>query len=454
MISSHTIDRPMLIDDKIWYRLGNSWMTYNVKLNSHSFVADFPDTISSTRINGSCVTDGHFIYSLDKNRNIMVYDTQNNVYSIKITTNKPPDFMEHRFSLMLNGNIFMNTNFGINIRSQKFKSLRQANVSPHNRNWKRRRYIKDQKTNELFTMDEQLGGEFHVIQDLKETDDEYLCKLSDCQPIIPFTTFTVQNFMLYDHYIFSHSIINVVGIDKCLRLIIQDIEHDVEQNGHLKSYGIKDINISFYLQEMIVVDHYDDMNKFIVSRFVKQVNNKLYIPHDILSLIVLFHGDYYNKKIHFFDGFSYGPDTPHRSYHDQMSLGVAINTFIQKTQKEEIKKEQATKEIATTEEKDEVKEFENVLNEWKLIKNEGDELNEKLSKRHETGNVQKKKISKKERKEIEAAEDEVMESENMVNEWKSINNDQNELIEKLLKEYERLNKRNKSLKQKLKMIEN
>ena len=459
MISSYRIGQPMLIDGNIWYRLDNyvtsSWMTYNVKLKSHSFAATIPDEILAiTPINGLCVTDGHFIYLFEKDQNITVYDTQNNVYSIKITTNKPPPFYGDRFSVVFNGNIFM-TDSMINIKSQRFRSLTPTNnVRPryNYRIFMQRQYIKDQKTDELLTRHHERMG-YHLIQDLEETDDGYVWKFSDCHPVIPCTSIS-KNFVLYDHYVFSS--FNGIKNGKSVDLSIQDIEHDVDQNGDLKSCWIRDIDVSFDVNGMIVVDHYDDMNKFIVSRFVKQINNKLYIPDDISSLIVLFHGDYYNKKIHFFAEVVDGADLKegHHSYHDEMSLGVAINTFIQNTQKKEVKQEQATKVIEIAEEKDEVKEFENVLNEWKSMKNEQDELNEKLLKGYERLLKQRKKIVERERKEIETEDDEVNALGNMVNEWNSTKNGHDELIKKLLKEYERLNERNKSLKQKLKVIKN
>ena len=432
MAGRHKVSKPMMVNGNIWYILDEfgkyQWMVYNIDLNLHSFIAVIPHRLSFNM--RRCVADGAYIYSINDEKNVVVFDTENKTYSIKITANEfrnqIPDQYNNTY-FIANGQIFLFTAV-YNIKMQKFKPIKCVNQ------WNGGQLFQDQKTKKVFVLKRKIYE--HVIGELesvKENNDEYRYTINACYklhaPPSPFV-----NYLLYDLYVISKESIQIGDFDYSENAYIQDLVQS--------ETGLYCMNTKGKGSNMIIVNHHDDMDNFIVSRFVK-MNNKLYIPKDILSLIVLFHGDYYNKKIHFFTPYVDGDDF---QYHQSISLGVFINRFIQETQREESKQAEE-KGIEVDAEKDERNEYENVLNEWKSIKNEEDELGEKLLRGYEKLNEQTKKIIKEETKEIQAAD------ETMVNEWKSIQNEQNELIEKFLKEYQRLNERYKSLKEQLKMIE-
>ena len=72
------------------------------------------------------------------------------------------------------------------------------------------------------------------------------------------------------------------------------------------------------------------------------------------------------------------------SYHDSVSLGSTPNQYLQEIQRTQIKQAREKKEIRVEIEIDEMNEFENILNELKSINNEEDELIKKLLKEYET----------------------------------------------------------------------
>ena len=82
----------------------------------------------------------------------------------------------------------------------------------------------------------------------------------------------------------------------------------------------------------IIIRHYKNAFKMILLWFkVKNGISCIHIPNDILSLIELFHGDYYNMRLHLFDEWI---DDEKRlndhSYHRSISLGIVINEYLQK----------------------------------------------------------------------------------------------------------------------------
>ena len=87
------ISRPMLVDGNIWYILHKAgryqWMMYNTDLDVHSFVAVIPNQLSFEDMVNSiaypCVADGVYIYIVSNDKNVIVFDTVNKTYCIKIT---------------------------------------------------------------------------------------------------------------------------------------------------------------------------------------------------------------------------------------------------------------------------------------------------------------------------------------------------------------------------------
>ena len=295
------VGRPMLVRGNIWYIFRQDgrkftrleWVIYNIEQNQYSTIVDLiPNKFGFNMY--SCVADGDYIYSINPH-DVAVFDTQNEAYMIKITADRfknatPYNIKKSYPCLVSNGLIFMKSQI-YNIKTQKYKPLKPSTLSSI-RLYNNAEWMQDQKTNEIFALDK---GYHHYIlvqlRSLKENDNEYQYTINTFYKI--FFNFDRLAFcLLYDGYF----ICNQEG--HCDDIYVQDIKQNqpgcrVVADPYLKMKPGR--------RNAIIVNHYDDMNKGIVSQFAANINNKLHVPDDVLSLIALFFGDHHNKKIHIFD---------------------------------------------------------------------------------------------------------------------------------------------------------
>lgn len=80
----------------------------------------------------------------------------------------------------------------------------------------------------------------------------------------------------------------------------------------------------------IIVNQNDGILRRILKLMKVENNIKLDIPDDILSVIKLYHGDYYKMKLHLFaESYSVQNELDNHIYHKSINVGVLINQFSQ-----------------------------------------------------------------------------------------------------------------------------
>lgn len=80
----------------------------------------------------------------------------------------------------------------------------------------------------------------------------------------------------------------------------------------------------------VIIEQYNSMLNMILLWFmIENSVSDIYIPKDVYHIIELYHGNYYDLRLHLFHQWIYDDQKlKDNSYHTSISLGVVINTYL------------------------------------------------------------------------------------------------------------------------------
>ena len=309
MAYSYRIDKPMLINRQIWCRitkinrwkgiLYSAWKVYDIDKRSYSFLGLIP--INFVPDNEHMLSD-----SIALNGNIYFYDGNGNLVEFNATTCKYSKSVAP-------------------ITSKLDVSL--SNLAYINE----RRLVQDSKTGCWYSHCLVRKWIYccsgNMIKKIRHSEyfkgDKFVFKEDEDERKFngDFVTLQIaQNALAYDDYLFY--------FESPRKIFILDFLNGVFCDIDLARFGI---HATQKRCNGIIIEQYSSMLKMILLWFmIENRASDIDIPTDVYFLIELYHGSYYNLRLHLFDQCIHDEQKlDSHSYHTSISLGVVINAYSQ-----------------------------------------------------------------------------------------------------------------------------
>ena len=307
---TYKINKPMLINGQIWCRITKwnklhdiwciqAWKVYDIDKRSYFFLRLIPNhPIHVVDRLSDPVALKYNIYFYDGNRNLVELNTTTLKYFRCATPSAP------QLHISLSNLTYINTN----------------------------RLVQDSKTGRWYSHLNQhlwisccsgyMMKQIKYSEHFEDTQDKFVFVEDGDERKINCDFFGLQiaeNSSAYDNYLFySESQRNIFILD-FLNGIFCDID--------LSQFGVNESQKCHAL----IIEQYNNMLKMILFWFMLQNDvSDIHIPKDVYCLIELYHGDYYNLRLHLFDACIYDEEELRNySFHKSISLGVVINEYSQ-----------------------------------------------------------------------------------------------------------------------------
>lgn len=316
----HFISKPVASYGHLWFQIWNNknnvckFIAYDIHTHKHSIICPIPYKWKIRRNNA--IAYGQYLYIMLNNNGIMKFDTKSNTFRILHSRHlriiKDP----------IGKYIHFNTGISYNLHTHQIT------------NFSRRldEFIRDQKNNKLYAiiLPSNTTTKCPRIFPTNRLDQNimnncvtpYQLIKKDCFAYFPDTVNYHRltcKFVVYDEFFI------------CCETRLQDARLFL----WVKSPGVKEAAVSLLINHsiedarifhsMVIIKHFNAMFYHIFSKlFVTDI----LIPDDIQRLIELFHGDYFEYKLHIFKSRVIQRHTI-GSFHQQHPLGSIINEYLQ-----------------------------------------------------------------------------------------------------------------------------